>query len=157
MERIDAYERQQSRRRTIAVLLSVICVVGAVFIFGRRPTDDPGKAGIPQRQAGPVTPVVEPAMPHAAPARSAVKQGGPAARPTVHEHPAPTVSAEDPATYIVVMIDGKEFHCPPDALRGSNSGQDQIEQVNNDGRPRNHPVQVQPRGTGRCQAVSPRE
>ena len=161
MERIDAYERQQRRRRTSATLLTVICGVGAIFIFGTRPTDDPGKAGIPQKQAGPVTPAVEqampvmPAMPHAAPTRSAAKQHAPGARSTAHDHPVASASAVDPPDYIVITLDGKEFRCPPEVLRGSNNSEDQIEQVSNDGKPANH--KIAPRGTRRCRAVSPRE
>src|SRR5260221_13070553 len=61
MERVERHLRQRKRRRTIAVLLTALCLVGGVFLLSARRLDQGRTPGLPDRHAGPVTPLVKPA------------------------------------------------------------------------------------------------
>lgn len=153
LERFREGQRRRKRRRTIAVVVTALCLVGGVFLLSARMMDAGRTPSVPQTQAGPVvTPLVKPApAQQPAPAQNAVRQAR-TAPPTSHDHPVTTASAETHPQYVVITLDGKEYHCPPDFLHRLDNGDSQIEQVR-DGKRANHTVPVSPGLSGPCRAA----
>ena len=112
MERVERHVRQRKRRRTIAVVLIALCLVGGVFLLGTRRLDQGGTPGRPETQAGPVTPLVKPApTQQPAPQQNAVKQARSAAPPAGHDHAVANASAGVHYQEVVPTIDGKAYRC----------------------------------------------
>lgn len=159
MQRFEEYERKQKRRRTIVIALTVVSLLGGGFLLSARLIDDGGKAGITQSQAGPVRSVVHQESVHEAPAQyvavppNAVKGDAVPAAHVGHDHPVKSAIALDPPGFIVIMLDGREYHCPPEVLQRMKHEDGQIEQARYDGKPPKHTAQIQPFSGGPCRFV----
>jgi hypothetical protein len=66
----------------------------------------------------------------------------------------PNASAEFPNGFIVIILDDKEYHCPPEVLQRMHHDEGQIEQVRDDGKGVKPAAPIQPFSGGRCIAVT---
>ena len=165
MQRIEARERTQKRRRMSAMALTILLLLGGIFALSARRTDQGRSPDAPRvQQAGPVTPRVKPApSPQPAPPRIAVKGAPSGVSPARHDHgdshvDGPpdgidrAVAAAGAAAHpgeVALTIDGTAYRCPADIFQRTAQSANQVEEASNV-----PPAEILARQLRRCRLVT---